>query len=354
MEIRLEPLSTHPESIHLLENRWKQLESASDTVTFFTSWFWIGCWLPNLKKETWLLEIEDKGKLVALGIFIERETGIWPFNKKQLWMNKTGEQKLDQMWVEYNDLIVHRDYTNHFSSDLWQTIFDLKSLNCQEVHVDITKHRLPHGFNGRHKMQTEGFLKHLDEGSQDILSTLSRNTRQQINRSRRLLEQRGELMLTASYDSQSRRDMLAQISVKHKEQWGNSEWGSGFDNPAFCDFHEKLIEQSQTVLLKLSVGETELAFGYYFYFRDSAYFYLSAIERDKDNKIKVGLVFHVMAMKYFQDLGFKKYDFLGGDARYKASLSDYSYPLYSWCLSRKNWITTVEAFARKMRRLIGK
>ena len=349
MDITLLPQNIDAYSLKKLGEKWTNLEAKSDNASFFISWFWIGTWLSSLNEKAWLLEVTSDSQIIALGIFIERKVGIWPFNKTQLWLNKTGQDKLDQIWIEYNDFVIHRDCNKDIKSLIWNKIFEFEKLNCQEIHVDISKHKLPKLFCGRNKMQTKGFLKLLSKDKQELLADLSKNTRHQINRSKRILEQQGNLSLIASSDYESRKQMLDQIGSKHKEQWGITKWGSGFDNPAFCHFHENLIQQDKTILLRLLLDNRVIAQGYYFYYHQTVYFYLSAIEQTTDNRIKHGLVFHTMAMDYFQKLGFEQYDFLGGDARYKASLSDYSYPLYSWCLARDNWLTKLESTVRKIR-----
>ncbi len=354
MEIKLTRLSSNIEELEALRQKWINLELSSENVTFFTSWTWIGAWLSGLQSNAWVLDVELNNKTVALGFFVERLKGFFPFRQTQLWLNKTGVHEQDQMWIEYNELLIHRDCDQEITSEIWNELFKLETPRFSELHVDMSKTSPPSDFYSRNKSQTEGFIKLLQKNPTGIVADFSRNTRQQINRSKRLLGERGDLILTASKDSKTRLEILSQASIIHKEQWGDTQWGSGFENPIFCRFHEKLVEDDSTVLLKLSLGETAMAFGYYFCFKDTVYFYLSAIERDEDNRVKVGIVFHVLAMEYFQKLGFDKYDFLGGAARYKQSLSDYSYPLYSWCVSRVNWISKTENLARSVKQYLGK
>jgi CelD/BcsL family acetyltransferase involved in cellulose biosynthesis len=46
------------------------------------------------------------------------------------------------------------------------------------------------------------------------------------------------------------------------------------------------------------------------------------LEENVSNKLKPGLVAHFLAIEYYKKLGFEVYDFMGGDARYKASFSN--------------------------------
>jgi hypothetical protein len=74
----------------------------------------------------------------------------------------------------------------------------------------------------------------------------------------------------------------------------------------------------------LSLNEQKLAFIYLLKDNDCWYFYLSAIKSFEDNRIKVGLVAHLMIIEDAIKNSIKKYDFLAGEARYKRSLSNQS------------------------------
>jgi CelD/BcsL family acetyltransferase involved in cellulose biosynthesis len=60
---------------------------------------------------------------------------------------------------------------------------------------------------------------------------------------------------------------------------------------------------------------------YNFLFRGRVYAYQSGLAYSPDNRLKPGLVSHDEAMELNRKAGARVYDFLAGEARYKASLS---------------------------------
>lgn len=337
MDIKLNRFELHHEAIELLKLQWTELEKLSDNVSFFTSWNWIGTWLETMNGKAWLVRVMEMDQIIGLGILVEQYNGFWPFSHKNFFLNKTGRAKQDQIWIEYNDFVFANTVTEQQKYQIRQLLINQDVVRVQEIHFDLVDH-LPHCANVRFKTAVTGYLKHLvvNGQTQDLQSQFSKNTRQQLNRSIRLLKQQNELVLQAAEQNNEGNGFMSEIGQRHRDQWGQSEWGSGFENWSFVRFHQKLSKKGCIRQLKLSLNREALAYGYYFLFRDKVYFYLSAIEKHPDKRIKVGLVFHFYAMKYFQNEGFKAYDFLGGDARYKQSLSDKSYQLYSWYITRNN------------------
>lgn len=319
---------THSE----LELIWKELESESQNDSFFISWYWISTWLSVVNGSPFLLMATENDRVVALGLFYEGKVSLGPFKKKIWWLNKTGNQAYDQVWIEYNDLLFSSHLTEVQMSSIRQAPITQKGHKNQEVHFDLTECAPS---SSQHKSSTKGYLTLLNDGTKEIdfFSAFSRNTRQQINRSLKLLKEKGEVKLLIESKSIS---FFETLCSKHREQWGSSLWGSGFDNPYFLAFHKALHNNENTKVLAFSINGDVLALGYYFLYKKRVSFYLSAIDKFDDNRIKVGLAFHYLAMKHFQKQGYEVYDFLGGDARYKKSMSSRSYQLHSWYFERKN------------------
>lgn len=325
-------------SFSQLEELWTKLELKSSTTSFFISWHWVSSWLSTIGQEPFILMGYKNDTVVALGIFHVNTVGIWPFKKNVWWLNKTGQQSADQVWIEYNDILFDDSLNETEKSQIRQSPLTQNKSSLQEVHYDLTQFCPDDSLV---KTKTTGYITKLqDQDSElDILSIFSKNTRQQIKRSIKLLESRDSLNLVAAQNAE---EYFDEICEKHIEQWGDSRWGSGFENPLFCQFHKHLHKNQKTQMLKLEIGGQPIAFGYYFLYKKKVSFYLSAIEKYDDNRIKVGLVFHYMAMNYFQQQGFESYDFLGGDARYKKSMSTSSYTLYSWYLEQKNMFSLLK------------
>ncbi|TAP41429.1 GNAT family N-acetyltransferase [Alteromonas sp. KUL49] len=137
----------------------------------------------------------------------------------------------------------------------------------------------------------------------------------------------GELSISAAVDSELVNDFHA-LGALHISQWGETPEGSGFQNPAFVKHHETILNlaPSSVEILQVRAGDTLVAYGYYLIHNRRAYFYCSGINFDiATNSIKPGYLLHYLAMCHFSEQGLLSYDFLGGDYRYKKSLSNHNY-----------------------------
>ena len=251
------------------------------------------------------------------------------------------------MWIEYNDFLLNPDFAEESREAILEFLLKQNTLPWRELHIDMcfdysayqqSVQRIP-ALTIREKLSTPGYKNDLT--AQVLLKGFSKNTQKQINRSIKLLEQQGDLQLQIAA-MEDKLLWLESIADLHKQQWRPTEWGSGFDNPVFTQFHQSLIKQQSTVLIKLNLNNKALAYGYYFCFNNQVLFYLSAMEKSDDNRIKVGLVLHYKAMQYFAEIGFQEYDFLAGEARYKSSLSDQQYNMTSFCIVKKGLRSSLE------------
>jgi CelD/BcsL family acetyltransferase involved in cellulose biosynthesis len=145
---------------------------------------------------------------------------------------------------------------------------------------------------------------------------------------------------------------LADMGSLHIEQWQKHDYGSGFTNPQFVDFHRTFMldglpdskqdsanhREVNVHVAKFTAGEIRLGYLYFFTHAQQVYFYLSAINyHSQDNKYKPGLLMHKLAMTHFAEQGYTHYDFLAGDSRYKTSLSNEKYLLHNLQLYVNRW-----------------
>jgi CelD/BcsL family acetyltransferase involved in cellulose biosynthesis len=67
------------------------------------------------------------------------------------------------------------------------------------------------------------------------------------------------------------------------------------------------------------------------------YFFQGGFNYQEDKHLKPGLATHACAIQHYLDLGFRDYDFMVGDARYKSSLAPSSRAL-AWVVFRRSSI----------------
>jgi hypothetical protein len=191
MDISLTRLNLNTEELSELKSQWLDLEQNSNNCSFFVSWCWIGLWLETLSEEVWLLKAQTGNTIVALGLLVPESIGVGPFRKTRLHLNKTGEAALDQIWTEYNDVVFHHNVTDVEQHQIRQYLLEQNEIDVQEVHVDlcVVNNNQP---NAQIRSTVLGYLKHLvsDNAPTDLLSDFSKNTRQQIKRSKKLLEEK--------------------------------------------------------------------------------------------------------------------------------------------------------------------
>ncbi|MGO4893889.1 GNAT family N-acetyltransferase [Flavobacterium sp. W21_SRS_FM6] len=341
LTVTLTEFSEH--QMPLLEKVWIELQQNSEQ-SFFTSWHWISTWLKYINFKTDLIKVLDGDEVVGLGLLCFKSNRKYGVTSRQAWLNRTGDGVKDQIWLEYNDVLCakHRAWAvraalaDYFEHALHQ---------CDELMVGVSNSELIEIPRASTLMQhtsweTVSYATHLQSAFANLdcfLNTLSANTRSQIRRTQKLYSQRGAIKLTKASSAEEALMMLNEVSILHLARWGKIN--SGFENPEFFRFHVQLIKDnfnSEAIdILKLTVGELTIGYLYNLIYQDQVYFYLSGINYEKDNRIKPGLLIHSLATAYYAEKGYSTYDYMGGEGRYKKSLSSHSNKMIISSIRRK-------------------
>jgi CelD/BcsL family acetyltransferase involved in cellulose biosynthesis len=105
-------------------------------------------------------------------------------------------------------------------------------------------------------------------------------------------------------------------------------------------------------LLELTAGPEILGYLYNFQHGGRVYNYQSGFSYHQDNRHRPGLIAHAMAITRAKEDGMRIYDFLAGDAHYKARLGRQMGTLI-WCRGQKDRpLLAAERVARKLWRSI--
>ena len=342
---------------------WQDLEQVN--TSFFLSWTWIGTWLMTLSQPIHVFVFYRQGDLhQPIGICIGGELTQSGFGVgyTQLYLNQSGHQHLDQAWIEYNDILASEQDLQSCRKAWIAYCFAHDNIDCIIINTSCVtaKDWSEHELFKIDQETVQGFAKHLTPDFADLptlLSSFSKNRRAQIKRAIRYIEsQYGNIIMTKHTGAAALKH-IQPLAELHKSRWGDSEYGSGFDNPKFVEFHEQLLlleHPDQDIhLLQFTAGTTNLGYLYNFTSNAKVYFYLSGVNYvSADNKCKVGLVMHTLAMQYYAELGYQVYDFLGGASAYKTSLSDHQYHFYSTHLSRNSMSYHIKRSLHKMQNLL--
>ncbi len=321
-----------------LKQDWLTLEENSEP-SFFLSWKWIGNWLKllNTNDNIRLLSASKNNQLVALGIFVERDiTRNGCIKAKQWLLHRTGNECIDQIWIENNNFLIQAQDKKVIEQAIWRYLTTHQQ-QVDEFILNVAKApeltELSSSANQYQLLLSNNELGHNLELSKyftidDYLNSLSKNTRQQIKRSLKLLAATGEIKFQLQTDSQAQLKLLEQTQKWHIAKWINTDTPSGFTNPIFIDFHRLLINtdhhSAKTLISQLTLNNEILGSCYYFQQGDKVYFYLSCLKPANNNRIKLGLIMHYLMVEWLitNNHTISEYDFLAGDARYKRSLAN--------------------------------
>jgi len=319
----------------------EQVENSNGSI--FLSQVWLLTWLKSLSEKPLLIVCKRDSKVLGLA--------FWGCQKHWLgdkyFLNQTGAHDDDQVWIEHNDIICCTEYRDDVLAAMLEKLSELT--NVGKITVQTTRseqwqhsHYLPADIE-----QETNFCADLNI-SGNYIDSLSKNTRASIKRSNKLIEEKfGPIDVTIAQPSEHQ-DLFKKIAKIHIVKWGESDYGSGFTNPKFVEFHEQLLGinnqgnqeyAGKAKLLTVTAGDFTLGYLYVLISEHQILFYLSAINyADLGNKYKPGLSMHFYAIEHFKKLGYDRYDFLAGPARYKEQMSNSSYLVYHVVMYKNTFI----------------
>lgn len=340
--------------------KWKDLEVRANNSVFI-SWLWISNWLELVNDKLFIIECYQGKKLIGLAFFVEKTRkafGVIPIKQWQL--HRTGNTEQDQIWIEHNDFLLDSSVEDAAREQMILAIYDY-DISIKEIIVGLANNNVlktfkKYFYQAREHIVSPGYIVDLNciENNYSI-NVLSKNTRSQINRSEKLLAQQGELTFTVISNKNEINQLLSSIAEIHLLRWGNTPDGSGFSNAIFYHFHQNVIKSDDDSIVQISVlSLNDKAIGYLFnyVYKERVSFYLSALMTFDNSKIKVGLTLHARAIQHYFNKDFKYYDFLGGDAQYKQSMSNQRYNLALVSFCKDNLIIRLESKLKDIKQML--
>jgi len=314
-----------------LEVEWRALEAQS-AGSVFLSWPWIGATAIIAAPNSLVVRIRRGDRIVGLGLIGMRKRRFPWLRRPDLHLNETGEPAEDRIMTEYNGLLTWKGEEKEVAEAFLATIGGDKDLGSHDLRLSGVSDLwgdlcLRRGLATRlsRPPQVAPYATLDAQAANDPLATMTRNSRQQINRSLRYYERRGPLALERATDAEQALEWLDALEAPHTRSWRLRGKAGAFSTPAFKNFHRRLIStafaEGVPDILRVRAGETILGYLYNLRWRGEAYSYQSGFHFEDDPQARPGLVAHVMAMRLYRAEGFSTYRFLAGDARYKTSLA---------------------------------
>lgn len=349
------------ESIDDLKSMWLSVQTAAQAPCFLL-WEWIGIWATHNLSKLYVLSVFYHNKPVAVGaLSISRRKLFKLFSLDTCYLHRSGNDSKDQIWIEHNDFLIAKGHEEPARKEIAR-YFNNSSLKWDEMYIGMseaqTLTQITRYFAKKRTVISSPSY-HVDlrqcKTVDDYLGTLSSNTRSQIRRSQKLLKQEGEIKISQARNDIDKNTFFDEMASIHRLKWRTTQYGSGFDNADFMEFHHSIImndtENTYTALYKLDTNGNTLGYIYLLKNQTTWSFYLSAISFHSNNKIKVGLLFHTLLIDHAIRYGIESYDFLAGEARYKQSLSNAEVSEQQMvCIYRPTLLLQLDEFLRKLKR----
>ncbi|MHB1203965.1 MAG: GNAT family N-acetyltransferase [Rhodospirillaceae bacterium] len=309
-----------------LEQSWRLLESRADG-SFFTSWSWIGAWLAvGAEQPCLLVSARAGGQTVGLAILTQsrRRSGLW--SRDTLTLHRQRGPSDDALYIEYNDLLVDRACADLARREMLRAIFCHGTPPADEIEIAgatpaaleaVTALGWPLESQSRACPVVD--LPACGYSIDDYLAVLSRNTRAQVRRALRLAG--GDLAIQRARTPEERAAAHEDLSALHQAYWIGKGKPGAFASARFSAFAAALLSRPGVELLRITAGPRTIGVLLNFVHGGHVYAYQSGFAYEADNRLKPGLVSHVMAIADSARLGRTAYHFMAGEARYKDSLA---------------------------------
>ncbi len=364
--IQVIPLSDYP--LDKLEQEWNSLFNRS-AGCFFLSWNWIGSWLSILPTfdDVYVVRAVNCSHslngyalddLLGFGIFCETKVRRHGFVKSKQWhLHRTGNEKLDQIWIEYNDLLLVKNplINKQVEKAIWQYVNSNNKYSPDEILVNLAANKALTSLitSLDKKVITQKFIGYRKSTSdfdpQTLFTFKSKSTIKQITKTKRLLNNLGSYEIEHATDPTTVLSNLRRTQKWHIKKWEQTNTPSGFKNRAFIKFHERLLtyndESSEynVLAVTLKLNKEIVGVNYCFYDSGSIYFYLACLKPFDDNRLKVGQLLHFYTMTIAKDENRAYYDFLAGDQSYKSKLSDEKVQFECITIQKKKFVFKLES-----------
>jgi CelD/BcsL family acetyltransferase involved in cellulose biosynthesis len=352
------------DNLAALEAEWRKVEAGADN-RFFQSWAWVRARLSIADAKIILLRAKDGEQTVGLAFCsLVKDKRLGFLTQTVLQFNDTGIPELDAVTVEYNDVLALRGYEDVVRRAMLDALIQSSSISWSSLTVRSCQPAMAEAIEAltaRHKLlvrstaESPAAAADLDVARKKntFLSGLSSNTRQQINRSIRIYEERGPLQLDRAVDVKTALDFMRSMGELHKARWGARNVVSVFNYPRYVRTHEVLISdqlpQQGVEVIRIRAGDFIIGYLYNFLYRGRVYFYLSGLDFEEDNRLKPGLVAHALCAQDHLERGAHVYDFMAGENRYKTSLGKPTIIMKSLIASRRTLVTRGEWLARQLK-----
>jgi CelD/BcsL family acetyltransferase involved in cellulose biosynthesis len=332
-----------------LPAHWLSLYHADHQSSPFNSPMWANNWLRiyGARIQTSVCTWYASGKPVAVCLIAKRSGSWGGIRIKLVGFNTCLDNPEGSPCIEYNDIICLSAYRKLVQEDL-------PRLN---QYIGGSEIRIDGSYEGSllDSFQPSHCLKHVDVETRiapyldmreikdvsQLINIFSANTRSQIRRSIRELENTGQLQVTPADSPEQAQLFFDGLIALHQEHWQSKNEPGAFNSSHLVEFHRALLQEIMMEktfrIFRISTDETVIGYLYGFTRFEKFYFYQSGLNYKNNRNTKPGFIAHFALIQFLFAEGIREYDFLAGSSQYKRSLSNKERTLY-WRIYRTNSI----------------
>ena len=341
---------------------WRELFERATDGSIYVSPAWVQTWLELYGRDfsgSWLRW--QAGAATVAGCLLLRRT-VWRLGwpMATLCVNGSNDTRQRSPTIEFNrvlrlpgyDELIARDLALAVSQRRW-TRLEMSGYEDSVLARSLLA-QLPLCATDR-KEEPSPYVDLVSLASQDFAATLGGKLRGQIRRCRRMYEEsRGPVVVEGAEDAEHAISLLGELAVLHNATWRSRGLTGAFANDTFFEFHRRLIRRLWPMrgvdVLRTRAGEKVIAYIYSFLLRGKVYCYQTGIVHERDNNLRPGLLAHACAIDHYRERGYREYDFLAGDMRYKRSLAKSQRTLVWSMAYRRSLSARAALLARFVRR----
>ncbi len=331
MRVTIETPDLSPARIRALAHDWRDLERRS-SCSFFQSWSWIGCRVGERFDAPRLVRATANGATVGLALFNRHKLRLARgVALDALWLHQTGDPAEDSVFVEHNGPLVADSEPGAARAMLRTALRECGLVILNGIGDPVRQAARGLGVRHERECRDAPYASLQPDGAAAWQARLGGSTRAQLGRSRRRIEAHGPVSWHRAQDEAEADAFLDGLAALHQRSWTGRGCPGAFAEPAFRRFHAGLIQHAlprgEVALWRLASGGVPLAYLYNFHWQDTVLAYQSGIDTGVPGT-SPGLVAHARAVADAASSGAARYDFLGGDVRYKRSLGDEAVTLH--------------------------
>lgn len=309
------------------EAAWRELEAAVPEVPLPASWSWTAAWLriygPGV--EHWFVVSRRAGRTAGVAL-LARERPRVPWERGTIHVGTAGEPGRESVVVERNALLAAPGERDALVEAILAALPELPRHRGLALDGFVPEDAEALCAAAGLPVRTVGCpyrdLAQVRADGGDVLAALRSGVRSRVRQSMRAA---GTVDVEWAATPERAADVLEELIALHTQRWRAAGEPGAFAQPRFAAFHRdvapRLAAEGRAMLFRARAGGTTVGCLYGFVDRGELLFYQSGFSASGDNRLRPGLLTHVLAMQACSDRGLDVYDFLAGEARYKDELS---------------------------------